>query len=150
MTLHLPRPSSLALLAALGTLAAPAAQAVNVGVSIGFSQPGVHGRIDIGRYPAPVLVQPRPIVVRPVAGVAVAPMYLWVPPGHQRHWAKHCYRYNACGAPVYFVRDDWYQRHVVHRGPPPPHYGPPGRPPGPPGRPPGPPVSREPVFDGQR
>lgn len=49
MTLNFLRPTSLALLAALGSLAAPAAQAVNVGVPIGFSQPGVHGRIDIGR-----------------------------------------------------------------------------------------------------
>ena len=46
-------------LLALAALAAtPAAQAADVGVSIGFSQPGVYGRVDIGRYPQPVLIAP--------------------------------------------------------------------------------------------
>lgn len=40
---------------------------------------------------------------------------MWVPPGHRRNWARHCHRYRACGVPVYFVRDEWYDRHV-HRG----------------------------------
>lgn len=97
---------------------APAAQAadVDIGVSIGISQPGVYGRIDIGRYPPPVLVQRSPVVIvqRPHR---VEPVYLWVPPGHQKNWRKHCHRYQACGAPVYFVQDRWYQEHV-HRGHP--------------------------------
>jgi hypothetical protein len=40
------------------------------------------------------------------------PVYLWVPPGHRRDWRNHCSRYNACGAPVYFVNDRWYQKNV--------------------------------------
>ncbi|MCL4696701.1 MAG: hypothetical protein KJ023_06515 [Burkholderiaceae bacterium] len=40
---------------------------------------------------------------------------MWVPPGHRYDWRRHCHRYKACGVPVYFVRDDWYDRHV-HRG----------------------------------
>ncbi len=44
---------------ALGaTLAAAPARAadVDVGVSIGISQPGVYGRIDIGQFPKPQVV----------------------------------------------------------------------------------------------
>jgi len=33
---------------------------------------------------------------------------LRVPPGHQKNWKRYCGRYEACGRPVYFVRDDWY------------------------------------------
>lgn len=99
-------------------LAGGAAQAANVdvGVSIGISQPGVYGRIDIGRYPQPVLVAPRPVMIgRPVV-VAPQPVYLWVPPGHQRHWRQHCGRYGACGVPVHFVQDRWYRQHVMPGG----------------------------------
>ena len=45
--------------------------------------------------------------------VSHEPVYLWVPPGHQKNWRKHCARYQACGMPVYFVQDGWYQREVV-------------------------------------
>ncbi|MEK8049188.1 hypothetical protein AACH10_02950 [Ideonella sp. DXS22W] len=90
----------------------PAAHAADVGVSIGISQPGVYGRIDIGRFPQPTVVVTQPVVVAPVRH-APPPVYLWVPPGHQKHWAKHCRAYGACGVPVYFVRDDWYRQHVM-------------------------------------
>ncbi len=90
---------------------ASAAQATDVGVSISVSQPGVYGRIDIGRYPQPVLVQPEPVYVRRGPRMP-EPVYLWVPPGHQKNWRKHCGRYNACGVPVYFVQDDWYRERM--------------------------------------
>lgn len=93
-------------------LCAGAAQAADVGVSINISQPGVYGRIDIGRFPQPVLVVPQPVIVRHVP-VVHEPVYLWVPPGHRKHWGKHCARYGACGTPVYFVEDRWYQQHVM-------------------------------------
>lgn len=95
----------------LCTLAAAPAQAGDVSLSIAFSQPGVHGRVDIGRYPPPVLVAPQPVY----AGRHVyrEPVYLWVPPGHRRDWRRHCRHYGACGAPVYFVDDGWYRRHVI-------------------------------------
>ena len=120
-----------ALCVATTALLAQPAQAVDVGVSIRISQPGVHGRIDIGRYPAPVLVQPRPMAVYAPPPTA-EPIYMWVPPGHQRHWSRHCARYGACGVPVYFVQDQWYQQHVVrpyrpapvYRPAPPPRYEP--------------------------
>lgn len=105
---------SLALAAAglAGLLISPAASAaVDVGVSIGFSQPGVYGRVDIGRFPQPELMVAQPVIIKRPR-VMPQPVYLWVPPGHQKNWGKHCHRYNACGAPVYFVKEDWYRKHV--------------------------------------
>ncbi len=86
------------------------AHAQDVGMSISAGQPGFYGRIDIGGVPQPPrLVYAQPIVIEP-ARVAVAqpPLYLHVPPGHAKNWRKHCARYNACGQPVYFVQDSWY------------------------------------------
>jgi len=105
-------------------VAAGSVSAADVGVSIGISQPGVYGRIDIGRYPPPVLVAPQPVwVARPrTVVVQPEPVYLWVPPGHRKHWHKHCGAYGACGQPVYFVQDRWYQQHVAP--PPPPRHDP--------------------------
>ncbi|KPF58536.1 hypothetical protein D621_05540 [beta proteobacterium AAP51] len=104
--------------AALLLAAAPARAAdVDVGVSIGISQPGVYGRIDIGRFPQPQVIVAQPIYIeRPVRVVRPPePVYLWVPPGHRKNWKKHCREYGACGVPVYFVRHDWYDREVRDR-----------------------------------
>jgi hypothetical protein len=96
----------------LTALALPAL-ATDVGVSIAVGQPGVYGRLDIGRVAAPpVLVYPQPVVITstPVA-VVQRPIYLHVPPGHAKNWRKHCGAYNACGQPVYFVQDSWYEQY---------------------------------------
>ncbi len=103
----------------LGALAlAPVWAQTSVGVSISVVQPGVYGRIDIGNAPQPRLVYAQPVVIAasPVA-MHQRPVYLYVPPGHQKNWAKHCARYNACGQPVYFVREDWVrERYDEHHG----------------------------------
>lgn len=92
---------------ASGALAPTFAQ-TNIGLSIGINQPGVYGRVDIGNYLQPRIIYPQPIVImQPPVSVQQQPIYLYVPPGHQKKWAKHCARYNACGQPVYFVREDW-------------------------------------------
>ncbi|HEX6705855.1 MAG TPA: hypothetical protein VF169_13915 [Albitalea sp.] len=94
--------------------AAGAAAQTNVGVSVEVVQPGVYGRIDIGRFPRPEVVYAKPVIITP-APVAVQPVYLYVPPGHQKNWAKHCARYNACGQPVYFVKESWVEaEHAKH------------------------------------
>ena len=95
---------------AIGILAAASsAHAADVGVSISVGQPGFYGRIDIGNAPQPQLIYAAPIVIHaPPPQVVYQPMYLRVPPGHEKKWSKHCSKYNACGHPVYFVRDNWY------------------------------------------
>jgi hypothetical protein len=100
---------------ALALAAVPAFAQTTVGVSVYVDQPGVYGRIDIGRAPAPpVLIYPQPIIVQHRAAPAQQPpIYLHVPPGHAKHWSKHCGRYNACGHPVYFVQNTWYEQHYV-------------------------------------
>jgi hypothetical protein len=89
-------------------MTASAAQATDIGVSVQIGQPGFYGRIDIGSASPPPVVVREPVWVqrRPIH---VEPVYMRIPPGHQKNWAKHCARYNACGTPVYFVREDWYQ-----------------------------------------
>ena len=84
--------------------------AADVGVSVSVSQPGFYGRIDLGGAPAPVLMYPQPVIIRPVpVAVVRQPIYLRVPPGHEKNWGKYCQGYNACGQPVYFVQDRWYR-----------------------------------------
>lgn len=130
---------ALAATATVGLLVSPAARAADVGVSISVSQPGVYGRIDIGRFPQPEVLVAQPVWIqkpRVVVAQPVQPVYLWVPPGHQKNWGKHCSRYRACGVPVYFVKDEWYHAHVAkaayrgdgddHRGDDDDRRGPPG------------------------
>ena len=103
---------------ALASCVLPAAAGTDIGVSVGISQPGFYGRIDIGSASAPpVLVYPQPVIIVPQRTVVVQqPVYMHVPPGHAKNWRKHCASYNACGRPVYFVREDWYEQH--YGGPP--------------------------------
>lgn len=116
MTMLKKMPLLLALLTA--GLLASTAQAADVGVSISISEPGVYGRIDIGRFPQPQVIVAQPvIVVQPRVRVVQQPepIYLWVPPGHRSNWRRYCAEYQACGVPVYFVQNDWYQQ-KVHKG----------------------------------
>ena len=99
--------------AALAAATVPAL-ATDVGVSVSIGQPGFYGRLDIGGYPQPQVIYRRPIVVERMP-VDRPPVYLRVPPGHAKHWKKHCREYNACGERVYFVKDNWYEREYVPR-----------------------------------
>jgi len=64
----------------------------------------------------PPLIMTAPVVVeRAPVGAVRETVYLHVPPGHERHWAQHCREYNACGVPVYFVQDRWYNEVYVPR-----------------------------------
>ncbi|NVM77137.1 hypothetical protein FHW83_002943 [Duganella sp. SG902] len=104
------------LLAASLLALSASAFATDVGVSISVGQPGFYGRIDIGDYPAPQLIYRQPVIIeRPVHYVESAPIYLRVPPGHAKNWAKHCGKYHACGQRVYFVQDNWYNNTYVPR-----------------------------------
>jgi hypothetical protein len=90
------------------------ALATDVGVSVTVGQPGFYGRIDIGGFPQPLVIYPQPTIITPVPARR-PPIYLHVPPGHAKHWSKHCHQYNACGERVYFVQDQWYNHEYVPR-----------------------------------
>jgi hypothetical protein len=98
---------SLFFAAAILAATAPAMAATDVNVSITTGSPNFYGRIDIGNLPQPRVINVEPIIIRSQPRM-VAPIYLRVPPGHIKHWSKHCARYNACGQRVYFVHDEWY------------------------------------------
>ena len=108
----------------LGALAAAPVQAgdayVNATVG-GVFAPGVYGQIQIGNNPPPPLLYPQPVVITRGPAYVAEPLYLYVPPGHAKHWGKHCAKYNACGRPVYFVRADnnnrWWDRDGRGPGP---------------------------------
>ncbi|MGA8513751.1 MAG: hypothetical protein WB821_03125 [Burkholderiaceae bacterium] len=88
--------------------AAWAAQAQpNVNVSVdGVIRPGVYGRVVIGTgYPPPQVIYPQPVIItQPAVVVQQSPIYMNVPYGHSKNWAKHCHKYSACNQPVYFVQ----------------------------------------------
>lgn len=92
---------------AIAALVPMASRAADVGVSVTIGEPGFYGTIDIGNV-RPQVVYERPVLVERVSAPMPA-VYMRVPPGHQKNWARYCGRYNACGRPVYFVRDTWYR-----------------------------------------
>lgn len=95
---------AIAMVAAAAAYTASAAE-----LAITASQPGLYGRIEIGNAPPPVLVYSEPVLVSPPpVRVERRPIYLHVPPEHFKHWRHYCSQYGACGEPVYFVEDRWY------------------------------------------
>lgn len=112
--------AGMAAVALASAVATGSAAAQDVGVSVSISQPGVYGRVDIGRFPQPQVVYQQPVLVArpPVVVARPEPVYMWVPPGHRKKWSRYCAQYGACGMPVYFVQDGWYERQVRRDGPP--------------------------------
>jgi hypothetical protein len=87
-------------------------------VSVGMNQPGVYGRIDIGKYRQPMVINPQPVLISPVSANNMAlPIYLYVPSEHQQQWGKYCTQYVACGQPVYFVKEQWVRAHYQREHP---------------------------------
>lgn len=90
------------------------------GISINIGEPDYYGQLQIGNE-RPQLLFADPIIIHRGPG-RYPPLYLRVPDYQARNWAAYCYRYNACGRPVYFVNDYWYRntyapryRHHHHR-----------------------------------
>lgn len=102
-----------ALLAATATLLALPARAANVTVNIYAGDPAYYGPLDVRDLPPPRLVYAEPVVIVPAPRAAPEPLYIRVPPGHAKHWDKHCRKYHACDRPVYFVDDGWYNEVYV-------------------------------------
>lgn len=108
----------------VATMACMAHAQPDVTVSVGgVLQPGVYGRVVIGNRPPPPVIYQQPVTIRqpiiitqPAVLVQQAPIYMHVPPGHAKKWSKHCYKYNACNQPVYFVQNDYrgYEDHGKH------------------------------------
>jgi hypothetical protein len=89
-----------------GAIGAGSAQAQELYLNAtvgGAIAPGVYGQISFGNQPPPPVLYAQPVWIQR-APVQPQPLYLYVPPGHSKHWAKFCGRYNACGRPVYFVK----------------------------------------------
>jgi len=83
--------------AAAAAVTAPAL-AADVGVSVQVGEPGFYGRIDIGNVPQPPTGLPGAVLIQRVpVGAVREPIYLRVPPGHEKNWRKHCRRYDAYG-----------------------------------------------------
>ncbi len=51
-----------------------------------------------------------------IGGVIQPGVYGRAPPGHSKHWSRHCRVYNACNQPVYFVRNDYRTDNERGRG----------------------------------
>src|SRR5262245_28690583 len=89
-----------AFVAAAITLLMGSLALADASVSVTMGAPGFYGRIDMGSLPfphPPALIFPQPVIIRPVpvGVVAPRPVYLHVPPGHEKHWDKHCAAYHA-------------------------------------------------------
>jgi hypothetical protein len=104
------------LIAALLVSAATGAMAQNVGVDVHIGGPGYYGTIQLGDFGRPPVIYQEPMIIERQVRYVGEPLYLRVPPGHAKKWAKHCQAYNACGRPVYFVQDSWYNNTYA------PHY----------------------------
>lgn len=92
-----------ALLAA--ATAAPAFAETRVSINIG--DPGFFGMIDNRGYAPPPVYVRQPVIIERVR-YHQEPVYVRAPLKHRQHWRQWCHRYDACGVPVLFVRDDWY------------------------------------------
>ena len=72
------------------------AQSVSVNATItGEIVPGVYGQVVLGNRPPPQVVYAQPLVAVPTVvaqPVPMEPIYLHVPPGHAKHWRKHCHQ----------------------------------------------------------
>ena len=98
------------------------AQADDLGINVileGEVAPGVYGRVELGNNSHPDIYYPQPVVIVQEPRYAkYKPVYLHVPPGHAKHWSKHCQEYHACERPVYFVKsveyEESYQREHAH------------------------------------
>jgi hypothetical protein len=100
--------TSMAAVALIGTGVGHAGD-LNIRVIVaGQIAPGVYGQVDLGDEAPPPLLYPEPVLIARVAR-PLAPVYLYVPPVHARHWRRYCGQYNACSRPVYFVLSPEYE-----------------------------------------
>ena len=107
------------LLAAAIFAVAASASAADIDVSISAGHPNYFGKIEIDQVAKPAVVFDNAVIVRGKRRVDGAePIYMRLPEKQVRQWSKYCSRYDACGTPVYFVKDEWYRNVYVvsHHG----------------------------------
>jgi hypothetical protein len=96
-----------------------AANANDLGINVvleGEIKPGVYGRVELNKNSRPDLVYSDPrVVLVEEHHHHHEPVYLHVPPGHAKHWDKHCHEYHACSRPVYFVMSDEHREKPKHK-----------------------------------
>ena len=106
----------------LSLLASLPSVADDLGINVvleGEVAPGVYGRVELGKGSHPAIYYPEPLVIVHEPKYSnYQPVYLHVPPGHAKHWRKHCHKYHACERPVYFIKSveyaESYQREHSH------------------------------------
>ena len=114
------------LLLIIGLCTTYAGHADDLGIKVILEKevaPGVYGRVELGNDSHPDVYYEQPMVVVKESKYArYQPVYLHVPPGHAKHWDKHCNKYHACGRPVYFIRsveynsyEDEHEHHHDHK-----------------------------------
>lgn len=94
------------------------AQADDLGINVvleGELKSGVYGRVELGKNSHPEVIYSEPRVVVVEEHMDRHPVYLHVPPGHAKHWDKHCHEYHACSRPVYFIMSDEYREKPKHK-----------------------------------
>ena len=92
------------------------ALAADVSASIGISQPGFYGQINIGDFPRPPVIYAQPVWVAASGEGGIRAADLPARATGPREALEQALRqYGACGRPVYFVREDWYQTEYVPR-----------------------------------
>ena len=98
------------LLIVIAMLATPylAYAGANIGIAINLGHPDFYGQVELGNMGPPPVIYSQPVVIEGAA-YGVQPMYLRVPQDQTSDWRRYCGEYNACGRPVYFVRDEWYR-----------------------------------------
>ena len=98
--------------AALAATTVPAL-ANDVGVSISIGQPSIYGRIDLGGYPQPQIIDPQPRVMFRAA-MSRPPTYMHVPPALRKTGARTA----VLTTPVEngsIFQNNWYERNYVSR-----------------------------------
>jgi hypothetical protein len=94
----------------MAALAALTTASSGGGNYIAASANSPHGTVDVRRFPRLDLVSPHPVIVRFMSAQMLArALYLHVPQAHRAEWAGYCHFYQACGHPVYFVTEQWFE-----------------------------------------
>lgn len=99
-------------------LCTPMTYADDLGINVvleGEIKPGVYGRVELGKNSHPELIYTEPRIVVVEEHEHRRPVYLHVPPGHAKHWDKHCHEYHACSRPVYFIMSDEHREKPKHK-----------------------------------